>query len=259
MPTKRGADLSVSLERLSALAKRDPCRIGLSATCRPAGPVAEFLVGPARACRILEASAPAGTPPLHVDVESLLEADEGPHRGLSYRRLIRRLGRAIGENRTTVIFANTRAFTEKITHDLRQTPGGAETIAAHHSALDARRRREVEAALKAGELRAVVTSTSLELGVDIGTADLAVQIGLPGSVSRCLQRMGRAGHAVGVATRGLLLAATPGELAGAIVTAEGARGGRVEPLGSILAPLDVLCQQLIGMACAGRVLGRCGV
>jgi ATP-dependent Lhr-like helicase len=253
VPTKRGADLTVSLERLAALAKRDPCRIGLSATCKPADPVAHFLVGPTRTCRVLEAPLPAGSPPLEVEVESLMEADEGPHRGLSYRRLIRRLGRAIGENRTTVIFANTRAFTEKITHDLRQaTPGGAETIAAHHSALDARRRREVEAALKAGELRAVVTSTSLELGVDIGTADLAVQIGLPGSVSRCLQRMGRAGHSVDVPTRGLLLAATPGELAGGIVTAEGARAGRVEPLAAVRAPLDVLCQQLIGMACAGE-------
>ncbi|WZO99117.1 DEAD/DEAH box helicase [Isosphaeraceae bacterium EP7] len=253
VPTKRGADLSVSLERLAALARHDPCRIGLSATCNPAGPVAHFLVGPTRTCHVLEAPLPVGSPPLQVEVESLMEADEGPHRGLSYRRLLRRLGRAVGENRTTVVFANTRAFTEKITRDLRQvTAGGDETIAAHHSALDARRRREVEAALKAGDLRAVVTSTSLELGVDIGTADLAVQIGLPGSVSRCLQRMGRAGHSVDVPTRGLLLAATPAELAGGVVTAEGARAGRVEPLAAIRAPLDVLCQQLIGMSCAGE-------
>ena len=186
-------------------------------------------------------------------MESLLKPDEGAHRGLTYRRLIRRLKLATGQARTTVIFANTRAFTEKVTHDLRRELGdGGESVAAHHSALDADRRRVVEAALKAGELKAVVTSTSLELGVDIGHADLSILIGLPGGVSRCLQRVGRAGHSVGVATRGVMLAATPAELAGAVVTAEAARLGRVEPLRMIRCPLDVLCQQLIGMASGGE-------
>ena len=83
-------------------------------------------------------------------------------------------------------------------------------VAAHHSALDARRRREVETALKEGRLKAVVTSTSLELGVDIGTADLTVQVGLPGGVARCVQRVGRSGHRLGAASRGLMLAATRG-------------------------------------------------
>src|SRR6185312_8182484 len=153
------------------------------------------------------------------------------------------------------VFANTRALTEKITHDLRAALARAgeasDTVAAHHSALDVRRRREVESALRAGQLRAVVTSTSLELGVDIGTADLTIQVGLPGGVSRLLQRVGRSGHRVGVASRGCLLAATPAELAGGVVTVEAARVGRVEPLRPIRAPLDVLCQQLIGMACGG--------
>jgi ATP-dependent Lhr-like helicase len=253
VPTKRGADLALSLERLSANASRDPSRIGLSATCRPADPVARFLVGPSRACRVIEAPSPADSLPLELEVESLIRSDESPHRGLTYRRLLRRLGQAIGRNRTTVVFANTRALAEKITHDLRRSDGvGPESVAAHHSALDARRRREVESALKAGELKAVVTSTSLELGVDIGSADLAVQVGLPGGVSRCLQRVGRSGHRVGEASRGVLLAATAAELAGSVVTAEAARAGRVEPLRPIRAPLDVLCQQLIGMVCAGE-------
>ncbi len=253
VPTKRGADLAVSLERLAARAGRDPSRLGLSATCRPAEPVARFLVGPSRTCRVIEPPVPDATPVLDLRVESLVKSDEGPHRGLTYRRLLRRLGQAIGRNRTTVVFANTRAFTEKITHDLRRTiDGGVDSIAAHHSALDAQRRREVEKTLKAGALKAVVTSTSLELGVDIGTADLTVQVGLPGGVSRCLQRVGRSGHQVGVASRGVLLAATAAELAGAVVTAEAARAGRVEPLRPIAAPLDVVCQQLIGMACGGE-------
>lgn len=256
VPTKRGADLTVSLERLATLAQRDPCRVGLSATCRPAEPVARFLVGAGRACRVVEAANPAGHRAVEIEVESLIERDEAPHRGLTYRRLLRRLRSAIEANRTTVVFANTRAFTERITHDLRRgfDAGGAEgeTVAAHHSALDAARRREVEAALKSGTLRAVVTSTSLELGVDIGTADFTAMVGLPGSASRCLQRVGRSGHAVGATTRGVILAATAAELAGAAVTAEAARAGRVEPLKPARAPLDVLCQQLIGLACVGQ-------
>ncbi len=246
--TKRGADLSASLERLAAKCGTDPIRVGLSATCRPADPVARFLVGPGRSCQVLEAA--GGDSSLILEVESLIRRDEAPLRALTYRRLLKRLREQISGDRTTVVFANTRALTEKITHDLRKTlDSGPESVAAHHSALDAKRRREVESALKSGGLRAVVTSTSLELGVDIGTADSTVLVGLPGSASRCLQRVGRAGHRVGVTTRGLILAATSAELAGAVVTAEAAREARVEPLRPISAPLDVLCQQLIGMAC----------
>ncbi len=252
-PTKRGADLAISLERLSACAKRDPARLGLSATCRPPEPVARFLCGPSRICRIIDAPPPEGSPPIEIDVASLIREDEAPERGLTYRRLIHRLRRALARNRTTVIFANTRAFTERLTHDLRRSldkvENDLEAVAAHHSALDAKRRRAVESSLKDGTLRAVVTSTSLELGVDIGSADLTVQVGLPGGVSRLLQRVGRSGHRVGVASRGLILAATPAELAGAVVTAHEARAGRIEPLAVIVTPLDVLCQQLIGMAC----------
>ena len=265
VPTKRGADLAVSLERLAARARRDPCRVGLSATCRPPAPVARFLVGPTRRCTVVDAPLPRGTPPLEIEVESLIEPGEAPHRGLTYRRLIRRLRQVMKANRTTVIFANTRPFTEKITHDLRHDPrrwnvasgessdeAPAAAVAAHHSALDARRRREVESLLKEGRLKAVVTSTSLELGVDIGTADLSVLIGLPGGVARCVQRAGRSGHRLGAASRGLMLAATAAELAGAVVTARAARAGRLEPLRMIEAPLDVVCQQLLAMACAGE-------
>lgn len=251
VPTKRGADLAISLERLSAAASRDPARIGLSATCRPPEPVASFLVGAGRSCRILEAGLPESERGPVVAVESLLEPDEAPYRALTYRRLIKRVLAATAGHRTTVVFANTRALTERITHDLREFMDEAE-VAAHHSALDAARRREVEARLKSGDLRVVVTSTSLELGVDIGTADLSILVGLPGSVARCLQRVGRSGHRLGAQTRGVLLAATPSELAGGVATAQSARRGEVEPLSPIRAPLDVLCQQLIGLACEGE-------
>jgi ATP-dependent Lhr-like helicase len=271
-PTKRGADLAVSLERVSTLAWSDPCRMGLSATCRADESITRFLVGPSQACCILEAPPPTGTPPSEFAVASLIRPGEASHRGLSYRRLLRHLRRIIDGHRTTVVFANTRAFAEKITHDLRSgqwtvdsgqkekpsslttdhCPVSTGVIAAHHSALDAHRRRAIESGLKSGEVRAVVTSTSLELGVDIGTADLTVQVGLPGSVSRCVQRVGRSGHRRGAASRGLMLAATPAELVGAAITARGARTGRIEPLRPVSAPLDVVCQQLVGMACAGE-------
>jgi ATP-dependent Lhr-like helicase len=251
VPTKRGADLAVSVERLAARCVRDPVRVGLSATCRPAGVVARFLVGPGRTCRVVEASRPEGDGPLSLTVESLLGRDEGAHRGLTYRRLLRRLREEIGRNRTTVVFANTRAFAEEITHDLKRSLG-EEAVAAHHSALDGGRRRAVEASLKAGELRAVVTSTSLELGVDIGTADASVLVGLPGGAARCLQRVGRAGHRRGAPRRGVLLAATPAELVGAAVTADAARAGRIESIEVVRDPLDVLCQQLVGLACEGE-------
>ncbi|QEH34613.1 DEAD-box ATP-dependent RNA helicase CshB [Aquisphaera giovannonii] len=267
VPTKRGADLAATVERLAAKARRDPQRIGLSATCRPPDPVARFLVGPSRACRVLEAPLPPGSPPMEIEVEALLDPGECAHRGLTYMRLVRRLRQVMDAARTTVVFANTRPLTERLTHDLRQparrqtdangdrvVPAGEpdETVAAHHSALDARRRREVEDLLKNGRLRAVVTSTSLELGVDIGTADLSVQVGLPGGVARCVQRVGRSGHRLGEASRGLILAATPAEVAGGVVTARAAREGRIEPLRMIEAPLDVVCQQLVAIACAGE-------
>ena len=255
-PTKRGADLAVSLERLAEFSQADPVRIALSATCRADKQTVSFVSGNARSCRVIHAPLPPETPPAEIKVESLIKPGEAPHRGLSYRRLVRRLRQSIASNRTTVIFANTRAFTEKLTHELRQdaslTTDANQLVAAHHSALDADRRRGIESALRDGQLRAVITSTSLELGVDIGTADLTIQIGQPGGVSRCIQRVGRAGHRRGAVSRGLLLAATHAELAGAAVTAQAARAGRVEPLGMVRAPLDVVCQQLIGMACAGE-------
>ncbi|MDG3005631.1 DEAD/DEAH box helicase [Paludisphaera mucosa] len=260
--TKRGADLAISLERLADAAGDDPARVGLSATCRPPDPVARFLVGPSRTCRIVEAPRPAGSKGLEIAVESLLRPGEGPHRGLTYRRLLRRIRKAVADNRTTVVFANSRPMTEKVAHDLRNEPSGrgearhafdGETeVAVHHSALDATRRRDVEERLKAGKLRAVVTSTSLELGVDVGTADLTVQIGLPGGVARCVQRIGRSGHRVGGQARGLILAATAAEVAAGAVTARAARAGAIEPLKPIASPLDVVCQQLIGIACAGE-------
>ena len=135
---------------------------------------------------------------MEITVESLIKPGEAPHRGLSYRRLLKILRQSVLGNRTTVVFANTRAFAEKLTHDLRADPAWGDAaltaVVAHHSALDAQRRRTIESDLREGRVRVVITSTSLELGVDIGTADLSIQVGQPGGVARCIQRVGRAGH-----------------------------------------------------------------
>lgn len=255
-PTKRGADLALSLERLSALAEHDPQRIGLSATCRPAGLVANFLVGAERGCTLLESNdlesgvAPGKT---RLSVESLTLADEEAYRPLVAQRLVRRLQQCLAQHKTSIVFTNTRPLTERVAYLLKEEAGaeGADAIAAHHGSLDATLRHRVEESLKAGQLRMVVSSTSLELGVDYQSADFVAQVGLPGSVARCLQRLGRAGHGPGRERNGVILAAGPAELAGAVVTAKAALEGRIEPVRVIENPLDVLCQNLVGMACVG--------
>ncbi len=120
-PGKRGADLMASVERLAARCDRDPSRIGLSATCRPAEVMANFLVGPSRSCRVIEAPPPGGEARTEIAVEALIGRDEAPHRGLTYRRLLKSRRERMNTNRTTVVFANTRALAEKITHDLRRS------------------------------------------------------------------------------------------------------------------------------------------
>jgi ATP-dependent Lhr-like helicase len=250
MPTKRGADLAVSLERLAAHAFKDAVRIGLSATCRPVEPVVHWLVGPGRTCRVVQPEVGLAERRLELGIEWIGGSEDSLRPWSAYRQLVWRLVDAVHEHQTTLVFANTRAFAERITHDLRRVSGlDPETIAAHHSALDAMRRRAVEASLKAGAARAVVSSTSLELGIDIGCVDFVVQLGLPGGVARLLQRVGRSGHQVDGVSKGLILAGTAAEVVGAAVAAIEAKAGRIEPLEAPASPLDVLCQQLIGMAC----------
>ena len=185
------------------------------------------------ACRVVQAPPPADTPPMEIKVQSLIRHDEAPHRGLTYRRLLRRLKVTISRNRTTVDLREHASLRRKAHPRLAAGALVGRTESRGRASLGPRcgqRRREIEKALREGELRAVVTSTSLELGVDIGTADVTVQVGLPGGVARCVQRVGRSGHRRGAGSRGLLLAATPAELAGAIITARAALAGRVEPL-----------------------------
>jgi ATP-dependent Lhr-like helicase len=240
---KRGADLALSLERIAILSASHPRRIGLSATATPLELAARWLVGPDRSCSIVRAP---DTPPPDIRLEPL------PEGGRFLSTLVDRLVSEIPQHLAVLIFTNTRALAERLSWNLRRRlPEWNEQIAVHHSAIAAERRRDIESRFKRGELRVVVSSTSLELGIDIGSVDLAVLVHPPGDVIRLLQRIGRAGHEPGGIRRGLVLTATAAELLESVVTIASGRAGQCEPLTVPAAPLDVLCQHLLGM-CAAR-------
>jgi ATP-dependent Lhr-like helicase len=245
-PNKRGVDLSLSLERLEFLSGRPLQRIGLSATCHPLSEAARFLVGVGRKCTVASV---ADASPIELGVEPL--PDEGLSGGFM-NALVERLEPELEANQSTLVFANTRAVAERLTWVLRRRfTEWADQIAVHHSSLAAARRHEVEKALKQGVLRVVVSSASLELGIDIGSVDGVVLVHPPGEVTRLVQRIGRSGHMPGGPRRGLVLTATPAELLEAAVTGAGARTGECERLCVPTHPLDMLCQHLTGMAANG--------
>jgi len=239
---KRGCDLSLSLERLTHLVGGELQRVGLSATCAPAAEAASFLVGVERPCVVARVPETAR---LELTVEPLAE-------GTGFlAALVTRLEGELRGNRSTLIFANTRSLAERLSWALRRRfPEWVDEIAVHHSSLAPKRRRVVERGLKHGELRAVVSSASLELGIDVGSVDGVVLVHPPGDVVRLLQRVGRSGHGPGRPKRGLVLTASAGELLEAAVTAAATRSAQYEPLCVPAHPLDVLCQQLLGMAAA---------
>lgn len=241
--SKRGADLALSLERLATLTADPPQRVGLSATCTPLSTAAQYLVGVGRPCVVAQVPDSA---PLELRVEPLPPVTVP--RGF-LRQLVDRLLPELNASQTTLIFTNTRALAERLGWALRRLPAWADVVGVHHSSLSTAVRRGVEKRLKAGELRAVVSSASLELGIDIGTVDAVILVHPPGGVVRLLQRVGRAGHGPGRLRRGLVLTSSPGELLEATVTGASGRAGQCEPLREIRQPLDVLCQQLLGMAC----------
>jgi ATP-dependent Lhr-like helicase len=237
---KRGADLALSLERVAGLADADVQRVGLSATATPLADAARYLAGVGRPCAVAHAE-PEAT--LRLILAPLEDA------GRFLAALVQRIVPELEANRATLVFANTRRLAEQLAWALRRNlPGREDRIAVHHSSLAAGRRREVEEAFKAGRLLAVVSSTSLELGIDIGPVDLVVLIHPPGDVVRLLQRVGRAGHGPRRVKHGLVLTATAAELLEAAVTAASGLAGQCEPLRVPAHPLDVLCQHIAGMA-----------
>ncbi len=246
---KRGTHLALSVERLAYWAG-DFVRVGLSATIHPLEEVAKFVFGfengEPRPGLIVDVSFAKQT---EIRVESVVEDLVYADSGTLSEALYRRLAELIREHRTTLIFTNTRSGAERVAYNLKKRfPEFEGLIEAHHSSLSREVRLDVEEKLKRGELKGVVTSTSLELGIDIGTIDLVVLIGSPKSVNRALQRIGRAGHRLHDISKGVILALDRDDLVEVTVLAHNARTRRLDRIRIPKNPLDVLVQHLLGMA-----------
>ena len=240
---KRGAHLSLSLERLRALTAHPFIRVGLSATQTPIEEVARFLSGGnpgARDCTIVDTG--------HIRNRDLaLELPPTPLEpvmsGEAWTLVYDRLAELAREHRTTLVFVNTRRHAERVARHLSERIG-EEFVAAHHGSLAKERRFKAEQQLKRGELKALVATASLELGLDIGDVDLVCQIGSTRSINAFLQRVGRAGHAVGGTSKGRLFPLSRDELVECTALLHAVRRGELDWLEIPTNALDVLAQQL---------------
>jgi ATP-dependent Lhr-like helicase len=245
---KRGADLTISLERLENLRTSDNqlCRVGLSATAAPLDVLAQFLVGQDRECLIAEAQVEKKS---IVEVFSPIRRDPYPPAGYTGVRLYAELADLIRRQQSVLVFTNVRSAAEQIGLRLKELlPELSDQIETHHASLDRSVRLEVEDRLKNGELRAVVCSTSLELGIDIGAVDLVVMVATPKGVSRAIQRIGRSGHSLNRSSHGVLVATNVNDLVEATVTAKLVRERALDPIRVQEKPFDVVAQQIVGMA-----------
>ena len=240
---RRGSHLALSLARLDHVANTAPQRIGLSATQRPLEEIAKFLVG-ARAgarCKIVDLGHQRDlelaieTPPS--DLEAVAPREQ-------WGNIYDRLAALVQSHKTSLLFVNTRALAERVTHNLAKRLGD-DAVASHHGSLAKERRLLVERRLKQGTLKALVATASLELGIDIGSIDLVCQIGSPRSITAFLQRVGRSGHRLNVRPHGRLFPTTRDELIECAALVRAARAGRLDRIVQPVAPLDVLAQQIV--------------
>lgn len=238
---KRGSHLALSLERLEALCERPLVRVGLSATQKPIDAVARFLVGTERPCEIVDIGHGRArdlaleVPP--VPLEAVMSND-------AWALVYDRLAALAGEHRTTLVFVNTRRMAERTTRHLAERLGGA-VVAAHHGSLAREQRLTAEQKLKRGELRVLVATASLELGIDIGDVELVCQLGSPRSIAAFLQRVGRAGHQVAGVSKGRLFPSSRDDLIECAALLYAVRRGELDTLRIPPAPLDVLAQQIV--------------
>ena len=249
---KRGAHLALTLERLSALAERRPQRIGLSATQRPIATVARLLAGtgdgPADApCTVIDLGHQRALDLAIVLPESELQAVISHEQ---WGELLDGIAAEVEAHRTTLVFVNTRRLSERLAHLLAERLG-PDRIAAHHGSLSRDRRERLEERLRAGDLKALVATASLELGIDIGPVDLVCQVGSPRRLATFLQRVGRSGHARHGIPKGRLYPTTRDELVEAAALLMGVRAGKLDVLSPPVAPLDVLAQHVVA-ACAAE-------
>src|SRR5690348_12487051 len=246
--SKRGSHLALTLERLDALCERRCTRIGLSATQKPIEEVARFL-SPNVACTIIDAghqrARDLAIELTNVPLQPVMSNDAW---GLVYDRL----AQLIEQHRTTLIFANTRRTVERATRHLAERLG-KDAVAAHHGSLSKEKRLDAERHLKSGQLRALVATASLELGIDIGEVELVCQLASPRSIAAFLQRAGRAGHAVDGISKARLFPTSRDDLVECAALLDAVRRGELDTLHIPPAPLDVLAQQIVAeVACGER-------
>ncbi len=244
---KRGAHLALSLERLEALTETPPTRIGLSATQKPMELIGRFLVGNGRPEPTLVHVRERREIDLAVEVPG---SELGPIASSEmWDEIYTRIAKLVQQNRSTLIFVNTRRLAERVAHHLAMMLG-EDVVASHHGSLSRHRRLAVEGRLKAGELRALVATASLELGIDIGTVDLVCQIGSPRAIAVALQRVGRAGHWRGATPKGRFFATTRDELIECAALVRAIRHGDLDRIEVPESPLDILAQQIVAMCSA---------
>jgi ATP-dependent Lhr-like helicase len=257
--TKRGSHLGLSLERLSHLARADPQRIGLSATQRPLEAIGAFVGGVGREVEIVDAGARK-----ELDLEVIVPVDdmtrldeevegsEGPEARRSIWPSIHPpLLELIRAHSSTLIFVNSRRLAERLSSRLNEL-AGEDLVRAHHGSVAREQRLQIEEDLKEGRLPALVATSSLELGIDMGAIDLVVQIEAPPSVASGMQRIGRAGHSVGEPSVGKIFPKYRGDLVEAAVVVERMRSAQIEETRIPRNPLDVLAQQLVAICADGR-------
>ncbi len=245
---KRGSHLAVSLERLDALCGRPLLRIGLSATQKPIERVARFLTGAGAPgdCTIVD-SGHRRRRDLALELPS--SPLESVMSGEVWEEVYDRLAQLTLAHRTTLIFVNTRRMAERATREL-STRLGDNNIAAHHGSLAKERRLDAEQRLKAGALKALVATASLELGIDIGEVDLVCQLGSPRSIAAFLQRVGRSGHAVDGTPKGRLFPLSRDELVECAALLDSVRRGELDRVTIPEQPRDVLAQQIVAEVAA---------
>ena len=245
---KRGAHLALSLERLDALTGTRAPRIGLSATQKPIELVAQFLAGAGRALPDVVQVAQRRQFDLAVEVPG---SELGPVTSHEmWDEIYERIAELVRQHSSTLVFVNTRRLAERVGHQLAGLLG-EDAIASHHGSLSRQRRLTVENRLKAGEIRVLVATASLELGIDIGTVDLVCQIGSPRSIAVALQRAGRAGHWRGAVPKARFFATTRDELLECAALVRAIRMGELDRILVPESPLDVLAQQIVA-ACAAE-------
>jgi ATP-dependent helicase Lhr and Lhr-like helicase len=251
-PNKRGAHLALSLERLGALCGGQLLRIGLSATQNPVSAVAHFLVGEASEGGSAEEAAVIDTGhqrPRDLSLELPGSPLEAVMSGEVWTQVYDRLSALIEAHRTTLVFVNTRRMAERIARELSERLGEA-AVTAHHGSMAKDKRLSAERRLKHGELKALVATASLELGIDIGDVDLVCQLGSPRSIAGFLQRVGRSGHAVGGTPKGRLFPLSRDDLVECAALLDSVGRGELDRLAIPDQPLDVLAQQIVAEVAA---------